>query len=174
MRLLYIFIFISFILNVSGQGKRIKIVFDVKLSAVEEMGKKLNIGSVYLYQNGKLLDSTVTQTGRCLFKLDTGYVYKIEFSKHDYVSKYLVVETTEVPKDYKRKSRIKVDIGLFKNRKDLDMKFLSNKPIGIASYNYTEKKIAWNHGYTDKVVEEIVDATLIFTHDKEKGKRDSF
>ena len=61
-----------------------------------------------------------------------------------------------------------MDIGLFKNRKELDMKFLSNKPIGIASYSYTEKKIAWNYAYTDKVIEEIVDATLVFTRDKEK------
>ena len=174
MRLLYAFIFISVLSNISGQGKRVKIVFDAKLSAVEEMGKKLNIASVYLYQNGKLIDSTVTQTGRCLFNLDTGYVYKIEFSKHDYVSKYLVVETTELPKYFKRNTRIKVDIGLFKNRMELDMSFLSNKPIGIASYSYTEKKIAWNYAYTDKIIEEIVDATLVFTRDKEKGKRDNF
>ena len=26
----------------------------------------------------------------------------------------------------------------------------------------------------DKIIEEIVDATLVFTKDKEKGKRDSF
>ena len=174
MRLLYVFIFISVLSNISGQGKRVKIVFDAKLSSVEEMGKKLNIGSVYLYQNGKLIDSTVTQTGRCLFNLDTGYVYKIEFSKHDYVSKYLVVETTELPKDFKRNTKIKVDIGLFKNRIELDMKFLSNKPIGIASYSFTENKIARNYAYTDKIIEEIVDATLVFTKDKEKGKRDSF
>ena len=151
-----------------------KIVFDVKLSAVEEMGKKLNVGSVYLYQNGKLIDSVVTQTGKCLFNLDTGYVYKIEFSKHDYVSKYLIVETTKVPKDIKRNSRIKVDVGLFKNRRELNMHFLSNKPIGIASYSYTEKKIAWNYAYTDKIIEEIVDATIVFTREKEKGKRDNF
>ncbi|MDG2226196.1 MAG: hypothetical protein P8L20_00550 [Flavobacteriales bacterium] len=150
------------------------IVFDVKLSAVEEMGKKLNVGSVYLYQNGKLIDSVVTQTGKCLFNLDTGYVYKIEFSKHDYVSKYLIVETTKVPKDIKRNSRIKVDVGLFKNRRELNMHFLSNKPIGIASYSYTEKKIAWNYAYTDKIIEEIVDATIVFTREKEKGKRDNF
>ena len=70
MRLLYVFIFISVISTISGQAKRVKIVFDVKLSAVEEMGKKLNVASVYLYQNGRLLDSTVTQTGKCLFNLD--------------------------------------------------------------------------------------------------------
>jgi len=174
MRLLYAFIFISVLSNISGQGKRVQIAFDAKLSAIEEMGKKLNIGSVYLYQNGKLIDSTVTQTGRCLFNLDTGYVYKIEFSKHDYVSKYLVVETTGLPKDFKRKTKIKVDIGLFKNRIELDMNFLSNKPIGIASYSFTENKIAWNYAYTDKIIEEIVDATLVFTRDKEKSKRDSF
>ena len=174
MRLFYVFIFVSFISTISGQAKRVKIVFDVKLSAVEEMGKKLNVGSVYLYQNGKLIDSVVTQTGKCLFNLDTGYVYKIEFSKHDYVSKYLIVETTKVPKDIKRNSRIKVDVGLFKNRRELNMHFLSNKPIGIASYSYTEKKIAWNYAYTDKIIEEIVDATIVFTREKEKGKRDNF
>ena len=174
MRLLYVFIFISVISTISGQAKRVKIVFDVKLSAVEEMGRKLNVASVYLYQNGKLIDSTVTQTGKCLFNLDTGYVYKIEFSKHDYVSKYLVVETTGVPADIKRNTRIKVDVGLFKNRKELDMLFLRDKPIGIASYSYTEKKIAWNYAYTDKIIEEIVEATIVFTRDKEKGKRDNF
>lgn len=174
MRLLYVFIFISVISTISGQAKRVKIVFDVKLSAVEEMGRKLNVASVYLYQNGNLIDSTVTQTGKCLFNLDTGYVYKIEFSKHDYVSKYLVVETTGVPADIKRNTRIKVDVGLFKNRKELDMLFLRDKPIGIASYSYTEKKIAWNYAYTDKIIEEIVEATIVFTRDKEKGKRDNF
>ena len=174
MRLFYAFIFVSFISTISGQEKRVKIVFDVKLSAVEEMGRKLNVGSVYLYQNGTLIDSTVTQTGKCLFNLDTGYVYKIKFSKHDYVSKYLVVETTDVPKDIKRNSKIKVDVGLFKNRKELNMQFLNDKPIGIASYSYTEKKIAWNYAYTDKIIEEIVDATIVFTREKEKGKRDNF
>jgi len=174
MRLFYTFIFVCLVSAASGQAKRVKIVFDVKLSAVEEMGKKLNVGSVYLYQNGKLIDSVVTQTGKCLFNLDTGYVYKIEFSKHDYVSKYLIVETTKVPKDIKRNSRIKVDVGLFKNRRELNMHFLSNKPIGIASYSYTEKKIAWNYAYTDKIIEEIVDATIVFTREKEKGKRDNF
>lgn len=174
MRLLYVVIFIGIISNYSGQSKPMKIVFDAKLSAVEEMGKKLNVGSVYLYQNGKLIDSTVTQNGRCVFKLDTGFVYKVKFTKHDYVSKYLIVETSGIPIDYKKSSKIKVDIGLFKIRKELDMAFLSKKPIGIASYNFTEKKIAWNHAYTAKIVEEIVDATLVFTRDKEKGKRDSF
>ena len=174
MRLFYTFIFVCLVTAILGQAKRVNIVFDVKLSAVEEMGKKLNVGSVYLYQNGKLIDSVVTQTGKCLFNLDTGYVYKIEFSKHDYVTKYLIVETTKVPKDIKRNSRIKVDVGLFKNRKELNMHFLSNKPIGIASYSYTEKKIAWNYAYTDKIIEEIVDATLVFTRDKEKGNRDNF
>lgn len=174
MRILYAFIFFIFISSISGQTKPMKIVFDAKLSAVEDMGKKLNVGSVFLFKNGKLIDSTVTQNGRCYFNLDTGFVYKIEFSKHDYVSKYLIVETTGIPKTYKKKSRIKVDIGLFRVRKKLDMSFLKSKPIGIASYNDTEKKIAWNHAYTAKIVEEIVDATLIFTHDKEKGKRDNF
>lgn len=174
MRIFFTSIIIVFCSLYYGQGKKMKITFDAKISAVEEMGKKLNVASVYLYKNGVAIDSIVTQKGRCFFELDTGYVYKIEFTKHNYVGKYLIVETTGLPSDYKKNSKIKVDVGLFKVRKKLKMDFLKTKPIGIASYNFTEDKIAWNHEYTAKIVEEIVDATLIFTSDKEKSKRDAF
>lgn len=174
MRLNLIIAFFVFVSGFYGQSSSMNIVLDAKISSVEEMGKKLNVASVYLYENGKLKDSVVTQNGRCFFQLDTGFVYKIEFTKHNYVSKYLVIETTGLPENYKKKSKIKIDVGLFQVRKNLNMEFLKVKPIGIASYEPVEKKIAWNHAYTAKIVEEIVDATLVFTKDKEKNKRDTF
>jgi len=150
-----------------------EIIFDAKITKVESMGKKLRVASVKIYKNKILVDSAVTQKGKCKFKLDTGAIYKITFDKSGYYGKYLLIDTHELPSDYKKKSKIKVDVGLFRKKKYLDAGFLEEKAIGIAAYDFILNKIAWDVEYTQQIIEEIIKATVDYSAKKEKGKRKS-
>ena len=92
---------------VSGAQERI-IKLDAKISAVQS-AKKINIATVTLFDNDVRVDSIVTQNGKCIFILKENHRYKIEFSKAGYVSKYLVIETTDLPEKGKKKFKVKVN-----------------------------------------------------------------
>lgn len=171
MRIGLLSIFFLMLMHVGAQDKAIKIIFDAKISQVELMGERLKIAKVKLFQNNQLKDSILTKNGRCFFELDTGKIYKIQFSKTGYAGKLLVIDTHGVPVDYKKKSKVKVDVGLFRNKKMLDVEFLKEKPIGIAAYDYVAKKIQWDREYTKLMVEDLIKATLDYSAKKEKGKR---
>lgn len=173
MRNLFIFILFFVSINAVAQDSPIRIIFDAKITQVESLGDRLDIARVKLFNDNNPIDSVITQKGRCFFDLDTGHVYKIEFSKTGYVSKFLVIDTHGIPKGFKKKSKVKVDVGLFTAKKMLDVGFLKEKPIGIASYDFVMDKIEWNRDYTKLVVEELIKATLDYTDKKEKGKRKS-
>ncbi len=155
-------------LNLLAQDKPIKIVFDAKITSVELVGAKINVASVKLFKNNLPIDSIVTQKGRCFFPLDTGQVYKVEFSKTGYVSKHLVVDTRGIPTDYKKKSKLKVDVALFRVKRGLNVDFLAKKPMGIATYNFVDKKMRWDTEYTRIIVEKIIESTLEYNKNKDE------
>lgn len=144
----------------NAQSNSPKIKFDAKITSVEDQGSHLDFVKVYITINGTLADSVLAQNGRLFYTLDTGKVYKIEFTKSGYVSKHLVVSTADAPDDVKSKSSLKVDVSLFKYKKDLNVDFLKTKPIGIARYNYEDSKLDWDRDYTRYIVELIITATL--------------
>ncbi len=137
-----------------------QVKFDAKITSVEDQGARLDVVKVLISVNGKLIDSTITQKGRMFYQLDTGKVYKIEFMKSGYVAKHLLVSTANAPSDVKQKSKLKVEVSLFKTKKGLDVDFLKTKPIGVARYNYMTGKLEWNKDYTRSIVEKIISATL--------------
>jgi hypothetical protein len=158
-------IFILFLcLPVIGQERKIR--FDAKLTAVEA-SKKIPVATVSLFVGNKKVDSTVTQNGRCVFNLKENIVYKIEFSKSGYVSKFLLLETTDIPDKAKKNMTVKVEMTLFTMKPGLEVDFLKTKPIGIAKYEDVYKKIKWDPEYTRAIEEMIIHATLEY-HDKSK------
>ncbi|MBT6514653.1 MAG: hypothetical protein P8M05_01000 [Flavobacteriales bacterium] len=149
---------------VSGAQERI-IKLDAKISAVQS-AKKINIATVTLFDNDVRVDSIVTQNGKCIFILKENHRYKIEFSKAGYVSKYLVIETTDLPEKGKKKFKVKVEVVLFASRQGLKMDFLKLNPIGIAKYESIYKKIKWDEEYTRSIEELIIHETLHYHKEK--------
>jgi len=149
-----------------GQTKK-TIKLDAKLTKIESFGAKLKIATFIAYKGSEPIDTIVTQNGRLFFTMELGYVYRLEFRKSGYVSKHLIIDTRALPADFNRKSKIKIDVGLFKEHKGFDVSFLDKEPMGMASYNEIEKKITWNDAYTRYIVEKIINATLDYTDSKE-------
>ena len=145
---------------IMGQDTPPQIKFDAKITSVEDQGSKINVVKVFVAEGGKIIDSTVTQNGRMFYQLDTGKVYKIEFTKSGYVAKHLVVSTMDAPSNIKSKSKLKVEVSLFKKKKGLEVGFLKVKPMGVARYDYMTGKLEWDKDYTRSIVEQIITATL--------------
>lgn len=143
-----------------GQNTPPLIKFDAKITSVEEEGSKLDVVHVFVSEGGNIIDSTITQRGRMFYDLDTGKVYKIEFSKSGYVAKHLIISTVGAPKNVKQKSKLKVEVSLFKAKQGLEVGFLKTKPMGVARYNYMNGKLEWDKDYTRSIVERIISATL--------------
>ena len=171
MRIITILFLFSLNWIYSQEEKEIRIVFDAKISQVENLGERMKIARVRLYEDNIPKDSVITKHGRYFYDLKKDHKYKVEFSKTGYVSKFLIIDTFDLPEDYKKKSSIKVDVGLFTEKKDLDVAFLKERPIGIAAYDDIEKKIEWNRDYTKMVIEELIKATLSYSDKKKKGNR---
>ncbi len=148
-----------------------QIILDAKLTAVKN-SKKIPVATVTLYENGEKIDSTVTQNGRCFFTLKENNSYKIEFTKTGYVGKHLIVETTNIPDNAKKKMKVKVEITLFEEKPGLEVDFLATKPIGIAQYDEIYKKIKWDEDYTHAIEEMIIHATLEYHKKKKLGQLD--
>lgn len=143
-----------------GQDTAPQIKFDAKITSVEDQGTKLNVVKVYVSVGSELKDSTITQNGRVFYQLDTGKIYKIEFTKSGYVSKHLLVSTVDAPTDVKSKSKLKVEVSLFKYKPGLEVAFLKTKPMSVARYDYLTGKLEWDKDYTRSIVEMIIAATL--------------
>lgn len=146
--------------NNFGQGKAPMVKFDAKITSVVEQGTKLDVVRVFVSVDGLLKDSSITQNGRMFYDLDTGKIYKIEFSKSGYVSKHLIVSTKEAPENIKLSSKLKVEVSLFKYKPGLKVDFLKSKPVGVARYDDESGKLDWDKDYTRSIIEQIISATL--------------
>jgi len=143
-----------------------KTSLDVKITSVEKMRKLLENTTVIRYKNDLIEDSIVLKKGRYKTILDTGNVYKIEFKKDSYVTKYIVLNTQDSPEDTKKKSRLKIDIGLFHSKKDLKVNFLKAEPIGYARYDFVTEKMQWDKEYLKLMKGKIIRATLDYAKSK--------
>lgn len=137
-----------------------KTILDVKITSVEKMRKKLKNTQVVLYKDSKKIDSTNLVNGIYKLKLDTGFVYKVKFEKPKYVSKHIILNTKDAPKNAKKTTKLKIDIGLFHSKENLDVEFLKTEPIGYARYDFVNEKMEWDEEYLKKMKGKIVRATL--------------
>lgn len=147
-----------------GQETRTKL--DVKITSVEKMRKRLPNTHVILYKNEKQIDSVMLDNGRYKLELDTGNVYKVTFNKKDYVTKFIILNTKEAPKNYNKMTKLKIDIGLFHQKEDLKVEFLKKEPIGYARYDFVTDKMQWDEAYLQMMKGKIVRATLNYAKSK--------
>jgi len=154
--------------QMNAQEERL-VLLDAKITEVENQGKKIPIATFIALEDNVIQDTTVTTNGRAYYPMKPYHIYKFFFKKEGYVTKFLIVDTHDIPSDDKVKKKLKVDISLFIDQKGLDADFLQKEAMGVASYDYVRKKLAWNETYTDLMVEKIIEATLKYTEEKEKA-----
>ena len=137
-------------------NSKVKVKFHAKLKSVEKFGKPLKNTHAFIYKNGQLIDSVLSNRGSVKFSLPSGHLYKIEFTKLDYVSKHVIINTIEIPKKSIRNIKLKADINLFKFRKEIDAGFLKYEPVSIAYFNFENNNLVWDYDYNRSVVEKII------------------
>ena len=148
-----------------------KTTLDVNITSVEKMRKKLHDISVVLYTDDKKTDSTFLKKGKYILQLDTGHVYRVYFMKPGYVTKFVVLNTKDAPEHPKKRTRLKIDIGLFLEREGLEVDFLKTSPIGYARYDFITEKMDWNEDYLEQMKGKIVRATLDYAKKKYPEKQ---
>lgn len=161
-----VFFLITTLFSAASQPK---IKLDAKLTNSEKFGEKLNAGWGKLVRDGVAIDSVFSSNGRVFFKLDTGHVYSAFFWKDGFVSKFLMIDTRNVPQNYRSHSTIKVEVMLFPKNEALDVSFLSKQPMGIAVYNDIKKTIDWESEYSRLVTDKIIQATLDYVSKKNES-----
>jgi hypothetical protein len=161
-------LFFYFCLSIiSSFSQEAKISLDVKVTSVERMREKLENTTVILYKNDNKADSTLLKKEKYKVALDTGNVYKVVFKKASYVTKYIILNTKDAPETAKKSSKLKIDIGLFHAKEELDVDFLKNEPIGYARYDFISEKMAWDKAYLKLMKGKIIRATLDYAKSKE-------
>lgn len=143
-----------------------KTTLDVKITSVEKMRQKLENTVVVVYKNQLLQDSINLSDGKYKLALDTGYVYAVVFRKEGYVTKFIIIDTKEAPLNYNKKTKLKIDIGLFQAKEHLNVDFLLNEPIGYARYDFVTDKIEWDQEYLKLMKGKIIKATLEYAKTK--------
>jgi len=87
--------------------------------------------------------------GRCSFKLPLDKVFKIEVSKHGFVTKFFEVNT-KVPSEKRGEFSFVFDIDIFEEVKGLDVSVLQ-KPIAKVAYNVINEAFAYDVNYTSRI-----------------------
>lgn len=139
---------------------------DVKITSVEKMREKLTNTTVILYKNDSKVDSTTLKKGKYSLLLDTGYVYRIAFKKATYVTKFIILNTKEAPEKNNKRSKLKIDIGLFHEKENLKVDFLKTEPIGYARFDFVTEKMEWDDAYLQLMKGKIIRATLDYVKSK--------
>jgi hypothetical protein len=161
----YIIILASFLFSFV-YSQETKTTLDVKITSVEKMRKKLENTTVVLYENSLKTDSVILTNGKYKLLLDTGNVYKIAFKKSGYVTKYIILNTKEAPDNFDKKTKLKIDIGLFHKKESLNVDFLKKEPIGYARYDFVNDKMEWDDAYLKLMKGKIIKATLDYAKSK--------
>jgi len=145
---------------IAQNTKTVTLLFSAQIRSVESLGKKLNNSSAYLFKNNVLIDSIHSKKGKIKFIINDRNVYKIVFSKNEYIDKFVIINSSEVPINHKVSDRIKADINLFKSENKLESIFLERTPVSIASYNFVKKKILWDFEYNRIIIEKLIKSSI--------------
>ena len=99
--------------------------------------------------------SVVVSSGSYKINLAPGAMYKVTYTKDTYIKKVLLINTKDIPEsDFNKSIKMEIEVDLYKERKHLDVS-LFEKPIGIADYDQTFKKMVWNVEYSRTMFQEI-------------------
>lgn len=140
-------------IGVFGQSEIILIHGGVKDT---ESMKKMEGVTVKVFQNGKELESVTTSgSGKYEFELPLGFNYIIQFSKQDFVTKKLEMNTKGIPmEDLEGGFQMTVDMSLFAMLEGFNTSIL-DAPIGKASFDPVRNSVEFDYDYTSRMQEKI-------------------
>jgi hypothetical protein len=122
----------------------------------EKTKKKLDGCLVQVMKDGAIYDSyDAAGSGKYDFKLPVGFAYDIKFSKGDYLSKVVRVDTRNIPEeDVGGGFDMQVDGTLFPSVEGFNTDILRD-PMAIAKYNKAADTFEFDFDYTEKKQKEI-------------------
>ncbi|NND77779.1 MAG: hypothetical protein HKN39_06315 [Flavobacteriales bacterium] len=135
-------------------------------------------GSVNDYSSGDPLDGTfkVQKNGEDLFQgevskgkyahfLDLDQSYRIEFIKEGHISKYVTIDTHNVPLDDRKEAfSMVIDISLMRPIEGVDYSFFDHNAVGKASYVSNVGNMLWDIEYGRFAEKKMLEITT--AHDK--------
>ncbi len=118
--------------------------------------KKLDGCMVQVFKDGASFDNyDAGTTGKYDFKLPLGFTYDIKFSKGDYLSKIIRIDTRNIPEEDRMGGfDMNIDGTLFPYREGFNTDLLK-EPLARAAYDPTGDELAFDFPYSDKKAKEI-------------------
>lgn len=119
--------------------------------------KKLDDVQIVVIQNGSEFDAFTVSNGKYETDLPLGYTYIIQFSRKDYVTKKIQIDTKGIPdEDLAGGFQLTMDMSLFAFVEGFDLSIL-DPPIGKATFDPQKNSIAFDFGYTQRINQKIED-----------------
>ena len=118
--------------------------------------KKLDGCMVQVFKDGASFDSfDAGTTGKYDFKLPLGFTYDIKFSKGDYLSKIIRIDTRNIPEEDRMGGfDMNIDGTLFPYREGFNTDLLK-EPLAKASYSPGGDELEFDFPYSEKKAKEI-------------------
>ena len=140
--------------------KPIKVKVIIDFNSSDNFQHKLKGCSVLIFENSKKIDSVFNKGHVFKFELKNRSLYKIVFQKKGFVSKHIIVNTSNYPEKKIKRFKLKADVGLFHFKGNENISFLDREPVSIAYYNEIKKEIMWDFEYNRSIVEKIIHAQI--------------
>jgi hypothetical protein len=165
--------FLAFNNFISAQDEEIRIK-SKKAICDSETNTKLDGVQVIVFKNGaqeKVYDAG--SSGKFDFNLPLGYSYDLKFSRADYVTKIMRVDTRNIPaEDRSTPFQVDMEPSLFKYVEGFNTDILK-EPMGKAAFDSQTNYITFDFAYTETMKKKIEDefkrlADLAKNGDKQK------
>jgi tetratricopeptide (TPR) repeat protein len=117
--------------------------------------KKLDAIQIVVIQNGNEFDAFSTSNGKYETQLPLGFLYIIQFSRKDYVTKKIQIDTKGIPEeDMAGGFQLTMDMSLFAYVEGFNLDIL-DPPIGKATFDQQKNSIAFDFEYTEKINRKV-------------------
>ena len=118
--------------------------------------KKISGVSIEVKQDGNKYNTLSSNaSGKYEFVISFDHDYEIIYTYPDYVTKFLTIDTRNVPSEEKEGGyEMNIDMTLFRRIEGLDVSILDN-PIGKAQFDQGEGKMGWDMDYTRQMQAQI-------------------
>ena len=147
--------FLAFNNFISAQAEEIRIKSDGSIID-KDTEKKLDGVQVIVFKNGaqeRVFDAG--NSGKFDFTLPLGYSYDLKFSRADYVTKIIRIDTRNIPaEDRFSPFQIDMESSLFKYVEGFNTDILK-EPMGKAAFDAQTNSITFDFPYTDEMNKKI-------------------
>lgn len=154
------------VINLSAQNEFAHVYGQLKDTGTK---KKLDGCLVQVMKDGMLFDSyDAGSSGKYDFKLPLGFTYDIKFSKDNYLSKVIRIDTRNIPEEDRYGGfDMNVDGTLFPYREGFNTDLLKD-PMAVASYDKSGDGFGFDADYSEKK-QKMIDAEFKRLDDIEKN-----